>query len=227
MIELLFEDDFILALNKPSGLPSQNQQDPDQDTAERRVKRLFADTPVQLLHRLDTGTSGVLLFAKCEEIFLEMRRRFTERTLQKSYIAWSQAGAPSIPSGLPLKIDLPLAHHPQSKRRMIVLPEGKFRRFRGKPLPALTWIDSIRPVSLAGLNASRIEVRIETGVMHQIRVHLAHAGLPLIGDPIYGGGEESPVSFRLGWHASRVEFDLRGARYRISAPEPSTLEQIP
>ncbi len=227
MIELLFEDDFILALNKPSGLPSQNQRDPNQLTAERCVKTLFPHLPIQLLHRLDTGTSGVLLFAKNDEVFMQMRQKFAERTLRKSYLAWSKAERdPALPN-LPLKIDLPLAHHPQSKRRMIVLPEGKFRRFRGKPIPALTWIDSVQPVSLAGLNALRIEVRIETGVMHQIRAHLAHHGLPLIGDPIYGSSREMPTPMRLGLHASQVEFELRGARYRINAPEPITFEQIP
>jgi 23S rRNA pseudouridine1911/1915/1917 synthase len=227
MTELLFEDDFILALNKPSGLPSQNQQDPDQDTAERRVKNLFPCAPVQLLHRLDTGTSGVLLFAKSEEIFIEMRQKFAGRALHKSYLAWSQAKPHALGSDFPFKIELPLAHHPQSKKRMIVLPEGKFRRFRGKPLPALTWIDSIREVSLSGVQALQIEVRIETGVMHQIRAHLAHAGLPLVGDPIYGHPGERQTLMRLGLHASRIEFDLRGARYQIHAPEPSTLEQSP
>jgi 23S rRNA pseudouridine1911/1915/1917 synthase len=227
MIELLFEDDFILALNKPSGLPSQNQQDPDQDTAERRVKNLFPGISAQLLHRLDTGTSGVLLFAKNDSIFTEMRQKFADRALQKSYLAWSQAQPPAPLPDLPLKIDLPLAHHPQSKKRMIVLPAGKFRRFRGKPLPALTWIDSIREVSLAGLQALQIEVRIETGVMHQIRAHLAHVGLPLVGDPIYGDAHEPRPPLRLGLHASRIEFHLKGARYRIDAPGPATLEQIP
>ncbi len=227
MIDPLFEDDFILALNKPSGLPSQNQQDPGQDTAERRVTSLFPTSPFRLLHRLDTGTSGVLLFAKTEEIFLEMRQKFAARTLHKSYIAWSEATPPDPLPDFPLKVDLPLAHHPQSKKRMIVLPEGKFRRFRGKPLPALTWIDSIRPAHLPGLRALRIEVRIETGVMHQIRVHLAHAGFPLVGDPIYGTSSAPSTPLRLGLHASRVEFELRGARYRIHAPEPDTLEQIP
>ena len=227
MIDPVFEDDFILALHKPSGLPSQNQQDPDQDTAERRVKNQMSDSPLHLLHRLDTGTSGVLLFAKSDDVFQEMRKKFAERAIQKSYIAWSAAGLPDPVPALPHRIELPLAHHPRSKKRMIVLPEGKFRRYRGKPLPALTWIDSIREVTLSGIRSLRIEVRIETGVMHQIRIHLAHIGFPLIGDPIYGPSNASSPPLRLGLHASRVEFDLRGAQYRISAPEPETLEQIP
>jgi 23S rRNA-/tRNA-specific pseudouridylate synthase len=227
MTDLLFEDDFILALNKPSGLPSQIQQDPDQDTAERRVKNCFSDFTPRLLHRLDTGTSGVLLFAKSPEVFAEMREKFSNRSIQKFYTAWS---AVDLPGGLlefPFRIDLPLAHHPQNRKRMIVLPEGKFRRYRGKPLPALTWIDSLRPVRIGGRDALRVEVRIETGVMHQIRAHLSHVGLPLIGDPLYGDSESLINGFRLGLHAGKVEFELRDARYRITAPEPQTLEQIP
>jgi 23S rRNA-/tRNA-specific pseudouridylate synthase len=227
MLDPVFEDDFILALNKPSGLPSQNQQDPEQDTAERRVKNASTNSPFTLLHRLDTGTSGVLLFAKSEAVFHEMREKFRNRTLTKTYIAWSEASRPLDSPELPLRIDHPLAHHPQNKKKMIVLPEGKFRRYRGKPLPALTWIDSIQEVSLPGLQALRIVVRIETGVMHQIRVHLAHSGLPLVGDPLYGNREDPSRGLRLGLHAWSVEFDLRGARYLIRAPEPTTLQQIP
>ena len=227
MIDLLFEDDFILALNKPSGLPSQIQQDPDQDTAERRVNHYFSGFSPRLLHRLDTGTSGVLLFAKTPEVFTEMREKFSNRSIQKFYTAWSEVDLPGSLVEFPFRIDLPLAHHPQNRKRMIVLPEGKFRRYRGKPLPALTWIDTICPVGIGGRNALRVEVRIETGVMHQIRAHLSHFGLPLIGDPLYGNAESLTSGFRLGLHAAGVEFELRDARYRITAPEPQTLEQIP
>jgi len=226
MIDLLFEDDFILALNKPSGLPSQIQQDPAQDTAERRVNTSFPHHPPFLLHRLDTGTSGVLLFAKTPEVFTEMREKFSSRSIQKFYTAWSAVDLPESLVEFPFRINLPLAHHPQNRKRMIVLPEGKFRRYRGKPLPALTWIDSLHPVLIDGRNTLRIGVRIETGVMHQIRAHLAHSGFPLIGDSLYGDSAHG-AGFRLGLHASGVEFELRGARYRITAPEPRTLEQIP
>jgi 23S rRNA-/tRNA-specific pseudouridylate synthase len=227
MIDPVFEDDFILALNKPSGLPSQNQEDPDQDTAERRVKMRSPDLPPHLLHRLDTGTSGVLLFAKTEAVFQEMREKFRNRSIAKSYLAWSPTGLPARELNLPLRIDLPLAHHPQNKKRMIVLPEGKFRRYRGKPLPAITWIDSIRECEISGIPLLKFAIRIETGVMHQIRVHLAHSGFPLLGDPLYGNRADPSSGFRLGLHARCVEFDLYGARYRIHAPEPETLQQIP
>lgn len=227
MIDPVFEDDLILALNKPSGLPSQNQEDPDQDTAERRVKTCVPGSAPHLLHRLDTGTSGVLLFAKTEAVFREMRDQFRNRSITKTYVAWSLADLPSGFPDLPLRIDLPLAHHPQNRKKMIALPEGRFRSYRGKPLPAVTWIDSVRECKFSGVNLLKFKVRIETGVMHQIRVHLAHSGFPLVGDPLYGKRADAPSGFRLGLHASGVEFELHGAQYRIHAPEPETLQQIP
>jgi 23S rRNA pseudouridine1911/1915/1917 synthase len=216
-MEILFEDDFLLAVNKPSGLPSASLRDPDQDTCERRIG--CARKGALLLHRLDTGTSGVLLFAKNIMVFNEMRSAFHERALEKVYVACAAAGPLSLPGPLPFLIDLPLAHHPKSKKRMIPLPAGKIREFRGKPLPARTWVLRMENGHFESCPARRIEVRIETGVMHQIRVHLASLGLPLLGDPIYGTKDAQPFT-RLALHARTLAFQFRGARYRIEAPEP-------
>jgi 23S rRNA pseudouridine1911/1915/1917 synthase len=216
-MEILFEDDLLLAVNKPSGLPSASLSDPDQDTCERRIGCVRAG--VLLLHRLDTGTSGVLLFAKNSTVFNEMRAVFREKALEKFYVAWTADGPLSLPGPLPFLIDLPLAHHPKSKKRMITLPPGKVREFRGKPLPARTWVLRMESGRFESHPARRIEVRIETGVMHQIRVHLASLNLPLLGDTIYGA-KDAPLCMRLGLHAKELAFRFRGARYRIEAPEP-------
>jgi 23S rRNA pseudouridine1911/1915/1917 synthase len=224
-MEILFEDQQILAVNKPSGVPSHSlpgnpeasvesilrETDPDRDDATRALR---------LLHRLDTGTSGVLLFGKGEKIYEQMRAKFAEHSLSKIYWAWTELTEASLPIAQALQfphlINTPLAHHPKSKKRMIVLPEGVKRDFRGKPLPAHTVLLSFQESEFLGAPTLKFEVQIVTGVMHQIRVHLQSLGFPLLGDPIYKKGE-APIGVRLGLHARTVEFELNGFQYNLTA----------
>jgi len=231
MTPALFEDEWILAIHKPSGLPSQSLGKEGQETAEDLVQRRNPHTPLRLCHRLDTGTSGVLLFAKSDPVFDEMRLRFKERKIRKFYDAFCREADGPFKSGvfpLPRVIDLPLAHHPKSAKRMIALPAGKRREHRGKPLPAVSVIHAITPDRFSGAPCLKVEIEIKTGVMHQIRVHLAHLGLPILGDPLYGPQKEPPRDEmppvpRLGLHAKRVEFELRGFRYSIEAGQSNRL----
>jgi RluA family pseudouridine synthase len=222
-IETLFEDERILAVNKPSGIPSHDLPgDPDRQTVESWLKEARGSDSTFLVHRLDTGTSGVLLFAKTAETHDAMREKFKAKTIHKLYRAWSDHFPVTAPS-LPLEITLALAHHPKSKKRMIVLPPDQKRDYRGKPIPAHSRILSIEPQEWSGHRVNELRVEIVTGVMHQIRVHLKHWGYPLIGDPIYQPPERrdgaSPFS-RLGLHAEKIEFELNGFVCRIEAPVP-------
>ena len=218
MLPILFEDDFILAVDKPSGLPSHSLGPDDEENVEKLLLKQRSFPDLHLLHRLDNGTSGVLLFAKSKAAYEAMRERFQNRKIQKNYLAFAEK--PEISSlkefTFPHRIDTPLAHHPKSKKRMIVLPPGLKREYRGKPLPALTFLKSAEKTTFQGKSAIRFEVEILTGVTHQIRVHLASIGYPLIGDAIYGKktgeGETLP---RLGLHAESVQFELNGFQYQI------------
>jgi len=224
---VLFEDERIFAVDKPSGVPSHSlSQSPGVSSTaapsvEERLKAMRGDHSVWLLHRLDTGTSGVLLFAKDEATYNTMREKFRTRALNKEYRAWSE-GRPASPLSLPAEITDSLAHHPKSKKRMIVLSEGRDLRHRGKPLAAHTRILAVGPAVWQNQPVTEIRVQIITGVMHQIRVHLKSVGYPLVGDPIYGKGnaEEPPRFSRLGLHAERVSFELEGFLYQIEAPIP-------
>ena len=231
MLEFLFEDDLILAVRKPSGLPSQTQSRPDdpenrvQETAQSRMAGLRPDLSFHLLHRLDTGTSGVLLFAKSKEVFDEIRLKFKNREIKKFYRAWSGRVPTKTKTrieeitGLPFEITIPLGHHPKSKKRMIPLPEGLKREHRGKPLPAISILHAMREIQIpGGLSGTEFEIEIKTGVMHQIRVHLSHLGFPILGDPIYAS--KLPEFPRLALHAERVEFEFRGFSYRIESNDP-------
>jgi 23S rRNA pseudouridine1911/1915/1917 synthase len=228
MLEPIFEDESILAIAKESGIPSQTQISSPLVSMERLVQELRPGDDLHLLHRLDTGTSGVLLFGKSKGVFDEIRLKFKNREIRKFYRCW--CGNPSEKKSVfpkealrfPLTLDLPLGHHPKSKKRMIALPSGLKREHRGKPLPALSILHEMRKIEkVDGLSIFEFELEIKTGVMHQIRVHLSHLGFPILGDPIYGRG--LPEFPRLALHAERVEFEFRGYGYRIESLSPFTL----
>ena len=235
---LLYEDEDLLILNKPSGIPSVPQRLEDPDS----MVRFYLDLNPQgegvgrgglepgILHRLDTGTSGCLVFAKNQDAYQFVHQNWkTERT-QKTYRALSRGGPDfSLPQQdqLPLRLALLIGHDLKSKRRMRVIePHWNAHqvktRVRGKPLEALTWIEAIQK---ARGEQWDITVRIETGVMHQIRAHLSHCGLPLVGDPIYGGAPGR----RLGLHAWKVRLPhprILDRSLDITAPLPQFWPEI-
>lgn len=224
-MEILFEDEQLIVVNKPSGTPSNTLADSSVDlpSIEEQVARLYAPKPTFLLHRLDVGTSGVLLFARSEAAFEKIRTLFKLKKIKKQYWAWSEK---KLDLALPLEMTNALAHHPKSKKRMLVVePEKMAKRpqtfYRGNPLPAHTRVLGMENTEWMGLPLYRYEVEIITGVMHQIRVHFKFLGAPLIGDPIYNDKTEDPTLFpRLGLHARRIEFQLDDYLYQIEAPAP-------
>ena len=222
-MQILFEDEHLIAVNKPSGIPSNTIESSSYETPsmEERIARHYAPKPAHLLHRLDVGTSGVLLFARSEDAFEKIRDLFRLKKIKKTYWAYSEH---RLNSEFPLEITHSIAHHAKSKKRMIVVePEKMAKRpqtfYRGNPFPAHTRIMGCETVEWLGQSLYRHEVEIITGVMHQIRVHCRFVGIPLVGDPIYG---ESPTPDfpRLGLHAKRVEFKLGDYLYQIEAPGP-------
>ena len=222
--EVLFENECILAVNKKSGVPAHSLKKDHNaslpQTVEAQVLKSYPT--VQILHRLDTGTSGVLLFAKNDSIFKEMRNKFKLKDIKKIYVAWSRS-EPFL-GQIPFTIDHSLGHHPKSAKRMVVVEDSKRTTIRGKAFPAITHVQKVEHVKWKGSPLVQITLQIETGVTHQIRVHLKHVGCPLIGDSIYNRGEcEANPEFRLGLHAQSVEFGLGGFQYKIEAPLPKSL----
>ncbi len=207
-----------LAVNKPSGLASAALAD---GQGRRSVVDWLtetgrgADLPERgLVHRLDTGTSGLLLIAKTLETYEHLREEWRARRVEKRYRARVRLTSP-FNSPLPFRIDWPIGHDAKSKKKMKVVqaPEHA-RRLRGKPQPAVTWIESLEPT---GDGHATVLVRIETGVQHQIRAHLSALGLPLEGDSLYGG---TPAP-RLGLHAEFLSFkDQDGLIQSLTCPAP-------
>jgi 23S rRNA-/tRNA-specific pseudouridylate synthase len=233
LIEILYESEDLLVLNKPSGVPSSGQSPSDPPPWLDQLSQSAENTPLVaklsglpefgLLHRLDTGTSGCLCVAKTlrafEELAAKFRGRSDTRNLTKLYRAIVARSEPRTP--LPHLMDHELARSKKTSKRVYLASKVHPRSMKGQPMYARTYIEEMREL---GAYAD-LTLRIETGVMHQIRAHLAYAGAPILGDPIYGG----PSAERLALHAWRIAIPgwtdqsaLRGSITQgyIEAPVP-------
>jgi 23S rRNA pseudouridine1911/1915/1917 synthase len=173
-----------------------------------------------LVHRLDTGTSGILLFAKSLDAFARIERAWNTGSVRKVYRALTGA-RPEAGPGLKMgRIELALGHDLKSKKRMrAVTGPADLKKIRGEPNRTASEILTVRRLPRQGGDAvSDVEIRIETGVHHQIRATLAHFGAPILGDATYGG----PSSARLWLHAWKLELpDGTGNSLEIVAPLPA------
>jgi 23S rRNA pseudouridine1911/1915/1917 synthase len=219
-------------LNKTSGTPSVPHSVQETETA---VGAALAHLPALsgigrqgyepgILHRLDTGTSGVLVFAKNQATFEIVKNLWKTPEVTKTYRALVKARDPARafelqkPLREPIEITTPLAHDPKSSKKMIALETVQMIErglYRGKALPTHTRIISVLPTSRHGV--LDLEIEIETGVMHQIRCHLASLGWPILGDPLYQG---APAQ-RLFLHAWKIRIKLPSGALEIEAPLPA------
>lgn len=175
---ILFSDDRFLVVNKPAGVSMAVSRQPGKDEATV-VRRLIEATGTDVLdplplmvHRLDVGTSGVVLLAKSKDAHREVSMLFQDRTVEKTYRALV-FGHPVPARG---RLEEALGRDPKDGRKMRVDPLGK---------PAVTVYSTLcRYTGLTDLS-----LQPETGRTHQIRVHLAAKGHPIAGDPLYGGSE--------------------------------------
>jgi len=228
---VLFEDEDLLALHKPSDFPSLPHK--DRPLNEKTMVSLALEVcpaldhnwpnslEKGLLHRLDRETSGVLLFAKNQTAYDELKKNWKQSSVIKTYRALSTMVDPrGVEFRTPYLCEIPIGHDLKSKKRMrAVRRDVDLKRIRGEPRRAIT-----RVVYVQDLKTTRhdfpiqdIEVEIKTGVMHQIRVHLMELGLPILGDPLYGEASDS----RLWLHAWKIQV-LRdsGRSMSIEAPLP-------
>jgi 23S rRNA pseudouridine955/2504/2580 synthase/23S rRNA pseudouridine1911/1915/1917 synthase len=224
--EIIFSDDNFLALNKPSGMLTL----PDRfDTDLPSLKQwLAARYPqVYIVHRLDRDTSGLIIFARNAQAHQYLSKLFESREVTKTYLGLV-IGTPVEQEGT---IDAPIGEHPVIKGKMAVVRKGKHS------VTHYTVLESLGKYCWT-------QFRIETGRTHQIRVHMANAGHPLVADPIYGNGqplllssikhrfklsksseEERPLLNRLALHASTLSFAAPdGSIMKLEAPLPKDLD---
>jgi 23S rRNA pseudouridine1911/1915/1917 synthase len=215
-LDVLFEDAHLLAVNKPAGVVVHPSYRHGSGTLLNALLHLSArwpsgDAPA-LLTRLDKMTSGVLLVAKRREVVTRLQREMRAARIEKDYLAVVH-GRASPPRGT---IDLALDRDPWDRRKVTVTDRGGQR--------AVTRYERIAEAE----SHSLVRCRLVTGRMHQIRVHLAARGWPLVGDPVYGQPGSAPEFPRQALHAWRVAFThpVTGEHQEIVAPLPEDMGSL-
>jgi 23S rRNA pseudouridine1911/1915/1917 synthase len=204
---LLFADEAVAVVDKPSGVAAQPTLTTDRGHLPELVAALTGAAAI-LVHRLDRETSGVTILARTAGAARTLADAFRDGTPEKTYLALC-ARAPEPPDG---RIDAPLGKDPRHPGRRAVLPDGQEAATR------------YRTLAVGPGGAALVEARPETGRTHQIRVHLAHLGAPLLGDSRYGGprmvGDVAVPRVML--HALRLEVGhpVTGQRMAFEAPVP-------
>ena len=196
---IIFEDEAIIVIDKPSGMPSVPGLDGRESAQEWLAGRMSAKhkdgCEIHAVHRLDMDTSGLLIFAKTGQAAANLRRQFEERTVKKTYRALLCPGKLTLKPGTTGTIDLPLApDYDERPRQKVDLIQGK---------QALTEYEVLR-INQDG--TTEVLFHPVTGRTHQLRVHSAHhlgLGRPIVGDLLYGGAFHSS-SLRL--HAQEISF---------------------
>ncbi len=194
-LEIVYEDDYLMVINKPAGMPTHPgighrqgtvvnavlyhlgvrqpiRVEPELEGEEEDEGALFASDAVRpgIVHRLDKDTSGLLLIAKDAALHSALAAQFAERRIQREYWALVWGRMPEA-HGI---VDAPLGRSPRNRKAFAVVPSGKAARTE-------YWVLEEYPI------ASLVRLRLHTGRTHQIRVHLSWLGRPLVGDPLYGG----------------------------------------
>lgn len=216
-LDILYEDEDLVVIDKPRGMvvhPAPGNRENTLVNALlahcRELSGIGGVARPGIVHRLDKDTSGVLVAAKNDFTHLALARQFQQRTMTKKYLALVH-GRVSLPEG---EINAPIGRHPVHRKKMAVLPNGK---------PAVT---RYRLLEYAG-SCSFLEITLETGRTHQIRVHMQHIGHPLVGDGLYGRKrEQSPLAGQ-ALHAAVLGFvhPRTGHYQEFTAPLPPEMEE--
>ncbi len=229
-LDILYEDEHLIIINKPAGMVVHPSHGHERGTLVHALLHHCPDLPgingierPGIVHRLDKDTSGSLVVAKTETAHIGLSALFASHELTRQYLAWCR-GAPRWKNR---RIELPIARHPQHRQKMAVHPQGK---------EAVT--DAEVEYFLGPF--SQLRLTLHTGRTHQIRVHLAHERLPILGDPVYARnyhpGHDIPEPSRSmiaslrrqALHAELIAFchPVTGKQVHITAPLPDDLQAL-
>ncbi len=211
-LDVVYEDTDLLVINKPPGLvvhPGAGQ--PGGTLANALIARIPALAGLGeglrpgIVHRLDKDTSGLLVVARSPRALTSLRAQVASRSAARTYLALVR-GRPPHQDGT---IDAPIGRHRRQRTKMAVVPSGR---------PAVTHYHVIEAFARHAL----VEAALVTGRTHQIRVHFAHLGHPVVGDRVYGVGGELGIA-RQALHAwrLRIRHPATGAGLTFEAPPPA------
>jgi 23S rRNA pseudouridine1911/1915/1917 synthase len=222
-LDILYEDDSLIILNKPAGLvvhPSAGHED------GTLVNALLAHCPTLpgingiqrpgIVHRLDKDTTGAIAVAKTEQAFIHLQNQFKTKTARRTYLGMVY-GAPKADSGT---VDQPIGRHPRDRQKQAIVAVEQGGR------SAIThWTVKERIGSF-----TLMQFELDTGRTHQIRVHAAHMGHPVVGDPLYSPGRKPPKVNLPGQalHAWRLRLihPVTEDWIEAIAPVPETLTKL-
>jgi 23S rRNA pseudouridine1911/1915/1917 synthase len=215
-LDVLYEDGDLAAVNKPAGMvvhPAYGHRTGTLvNAALARWPEMAAVGGLEragIVHRLDKDTSGVIALAKSTAALEALQAQFKARTVHKRYLALVE-GVPSTPSGL---IDAPIGRDQKQRKRMAVRHDGR------KALTRYTLLEDFDTNAL-------LELELLTGRTHQIRIHLAWMGHPVVGDQVYGFRKQRIKMKRLFLHAAELQVDspTSGERLTFEATLPAGLQ---
>ena len=221
-LSIVFEDDHVIVIDKPAGLvvhPGAGNMHGTLAAAvvahAPSIAAVGSPRRPGIVHRLDKGTSGLLVLAKTQAAYDSLTAQLVARTVSRRYVAVVH-GRLRSPEGV---IDVPIGRHPYDRVRMAVRPRGGGKR-------AVTRYRELERFSLH----TCVEAVLETGRTHQIRVHLASIGHPVVGDPVYGRrGDVSDVTLDgVALHAAALAFmhPVTQKRVEFAAPVPPRIERL-
>lgn len=203
---VLYEDADVVVVDKPAGInvhAGHGRQ--GEETLADQVQR-HVGSQVYPVHRLDRDTSGVIMFAKTEPAKLYLQKQFQNRSVAKTYLALVE-GRPQHEQAI---LDLPIGRHNKNPLKRAVVGSGK---------QAVTAYKIVKAYS----GKTLLEVHPQSGRTHQIRVHLAHLGNPVVGDSVYG---RTDAGLGRQWlHAAKLKIKLpKGQSIEVAAPLAADLE---
>ncbi|MEO8162711.1 MAG: RluA family pseudouridine synthase, partial [Ilumatobacteraceae bacterium] len=220
-INVVFADDDVIVVNKAPGVVVHPGAGNPTRTLINGALSMFPEIatvgdPLRpgVVHRLDAGTSGLMLLARSQTAYDALVKALSERRVSRKYeaLVW---GHPDVAVGV---IDAPIGRDHRDPTKMSVVVDGRFARTRYE----------VRRTFAKPMATALVECELDTGRTHQIRVHLASIGHPIVGDPTYGGARSSLSSPRPLLHAAKLGFvhPVSGVEMKFDATQPEDMSDI-